>query len=503
MESVGLDMVAWDRERGEHGMRGWGLVPPLHQPSLIHDDGSSFAQSVHDPLYALLHAAFQDEDASYGLLLGEVPAAWDPEDGPFPGNEPGEQAVVDYLVRERGGTMTNGQPFADHGALLAEAVAEHGTDRTSSQSTRLAAHYLHSYIDTVAGGAYANGQALGEDALNHSRTATGTVIAAHIADFVDFSNSGSEHDDIYSAVASTKIAFGIDGGPSIVTEPVSWRIALSDVTTKKFEPLFGFLARDRPEDVAYADLQTDEYGMEQVVVTGNPDDIPALQRVFNAAVAETALSTQAAHERSSDAVEAELTQGAYFLMYLADSAGHSQVGSAEAEDAYGRYLGALATSAAGLVPVEQIPVVGKPANMLYERVTEAVLDQVIDTEHGARARVAVAGARDAVQDMIEQQAVHLAVREGNWDEGEDPVTWARGHVLGSGNFIRDGELMPLSEIVRDPKIRSVFFDDYIADGGASGIQDMLDRARSAMLWASDRADNHAGAAGGGSDGGAG
>src|SRR5699024_8168991 len=84
--------------------------------------------------------------------------------------------------------------------LLAETVAEHGTDRGDEESTALAGHYLNAYVDTIGGGTYANGEELSDYAFDAGRTATADVIATHVEDFMRALAEPDRSGSMYSAV---------------------------------------------------------------------------------------------------------------------------------------------------------------------------------------------------------------------------------------------------------------------------------------------------------------
>jgi hypothetical protein len=465
MRHVGEDMVAWDRAYGQYdGERDWDFAAPFNRPNLIgYEDDSPRATFSDDPIHALLEAASADEESTYALLMSRVPG------------EDGRQPIVEYLVRERGGTMAYDQPFMDQGQLLAETVAEHGRDRTDLQSTALAGHYLNAYVETVGSGTFANGEEISEYAFASGRTGTADVISAHIEDFVRATDQADRTDDPYSEV------IGAEG------DPRSWRVNFDQDAVHNFAQVFGDLALDRPDEVVTAENP------------GAVDNPPALQRVFNAAVAHNALSlNQAFADPDGDPVVA-MDRGAGFLVHLTESAGHGRIESAEAQDAYNEYLTKVLDAGVGLVPVGDIPVVGSISDAAYGLATDELLDRLIDTSHADRQHTTEAGVGQTVRALLQEQGTMALVEAGAWEEGKDPVTWAAAHPLSpSQTFVRDGELMPIEEILASPERTAAFFDQYLReqDGGAGAIRELTDQIEEATGAGSVIADDDYEAGGG-------
>lgn len=445
MRHVGQDMVAWDRSTGAaRGARDWDFAAPFMRPDLLgyHSD-SALPVLADDPVHALLHAAAQDEDSTYALLMSRIPG------------EDGRQPVVEYLVRERGGTMAWSQPFADQGALLAQTVAEHGTDRGDYQSTALAAHYLHAYTDTVADGTFANGTELSEHAFAGARTGTADVIVAHLDDFV----------------RATTVPDGSDNLHGRGEEPGTRQIHFDRQTVNNFARMFGDLALDRPDEIVTASDR------------GAQDDPPALQRVLNAAVAHNALSlNESFADPKGDAVVA-MDRGANFLIHLTESAGHGRLESAEAHDAYNEYLRQVVDSGAGMVPVGSIPLVGKPADAVYGLAADAILDHLIDTGHAEAQQTENFNVRQEIRALLQEQGKIALVEAGAWQDGKDPMTWAAENDLGPAeSFVRDGELMPIEEILDGGPRQDAFFVRYLnaESGGAGALRELHDQVQQAI-----------------------
>lgn len=449
MRHVGQDMVAWDRSTGAaRGARDWDFAAPFNRPDLLgYDSDSALPVLADDPVHALLHAAAQDEDSTHALLMSGIPG------------EDGEQTVVDYLVRERGGTMAWSQPFADQGELLARTVAEYGTDRSDQQSTALAAHYLNAYIDTVAGGSFANGQELSEHAFASGRTSTADVISAHVEDFVRTATRGDEGSKLFS---SEDVLPG---------EEATYRVHFDTETARKFARVFGDLALDRPD---------------QVVTMDNPgaqDDPPALQRVVNAAVAHNANALHTAFAEGGSPRFA-MDRGAGFLIYLTESAGLGLQEAAAEQDAYNEYLKEVLDAGVGLLPVGDIPVVGKPADAAFGLTADAVLDRIVDTDNEHRAAISSSEVAQNVQELLNRQGRMAIIEAGAWEEGKDPVTWAGNRELTpERNFVRDGELVPVEEILADEELTDSFMVSFLnddRDGGADVVLDMEDQVQQAV-----------------------
>ncbi|MEE6282324.1 hypothetical protein [Georgenia sunbinii] len=119
-------------------------------------------------------------------------------------------------------------------------------------------------------------------------------------------------------------------------ESAGYRLHFDESTTRNFARTFGDLALDRPD---------------QVVTAENPgarENPPALQRVFNAAVATTrTLESYADPNRAPVTV---MDEGAGSLVYLTESSELVLVDAAEDEDAYGEYLKKVLGAGVGMTP---------------------------------------------------------------------------------------------------------------------------------------------------------
>ncbi|MFC4553950.1 hypothetical protein [Georgenia faecalis] len=460
MEHVGVDLVEWDRENGGYeDYRSFNHGPTgMTGPDFFDygDRDSMRAFHANDPVWALLESASQHEETTQALLMSDVSA------------KNGDQSIVDYLVRERGGSMETRMPFPDGGKLLAETVAEYGTDRSDEASTALAAQYLNAYVDTVGSGEFANGEKMTDNAFAEGRTGTADVISAHIEDFIRATDSP----DVSNSPFSEELGRAGD--------PTSYRVNFDEETSDHFAQMFGDLALDRPDEVVTSD---------------NPDardNPPALQRVFNAALAHNATALHEGYASPDGDPMVAMDRGAGFLVHLTESAGHGRVESAEAQDAYNEYLREVLDSGAGLVPVGSIPVVGGVADAAYGLGTDAILDRIIDTDHATRQEVSEAEVGQNVRKLLEDQATMAVIENGAWEEGKDPVTWAADRGLSdSQTFVRDGQLMPIEEILADPDRQAAFFDHYLRepDGGAGVIRELTDQIEEAVGSGSVRAED--------------
>lgn len=453
MRHIGQDMVAWDRERGlANDTRDWSFARPFHVPNLLGiEDDAAFAVMADDPVHALLHAASQDPESTYALLNARVP-----------GGGEGRQPIVEYLVSERGGTMAYNQPFLDQGELLAQTVAEYGADRSDRESTALAAHYLHAYIDTVSSGTFANGQELGEYAFHGARTGTADVIAAHIEDFV----RTTEMVDVGDERVDTEV--GDDPG---------FRILFQSDVKSGFARVFADLALDRPDQVVTSQN------------TGALDNPPALQRVLNAALAHNANELHAAFTTELGDSVTEMDRGAGFVVYLTESANLGLQDDADAQDAYNEYLKEVIGAGVGMVPVGDIPVVGKPAGAVAGLTTDAILDRIIDTDNAARQQVASASNDRLVRELLDDQAAVGIAQTGAWEPDKDPLSWAERHGLSAAEtFVHDGELMPLEEIYANER-RASRFNYFLGegDGGAGAVRELTDQVEGAIGSSKDAA----------------
>lgn len=460
MHTVGVDLVEWDRSLGDG--REWDFaVESMHKPRLITDDGALGVQA-EDPVWALLNAAAKDEASTYALLNEDIGSGSD------------TRSVVSYLVEERGALMGNRRPFLDGGALLADTVAAHGSDRTDEQSVALAANYLHSYLETVGTGMFdidgddEGDVEISEYAFAQARTGTADLISAHVEDFIRATAKADRGDTPYSSVSTPG-------------EPVTWQLNFNQGLRDTFANVFGDLALDRPEELVTADNP------------GAKDNPPALQRVFNAALAHNATALHEAFATLPDGdPDAVMNDGAGFLVYLTENAGHGRIESAEAEDAYGAYLKKVLDAGAGLVPVGSIPVVGGLADAGYGLATDAILDQLVDTEHTSRQQTIEADLGQTVRELLQEQATMAVVEAGAWEEGKDPVTWATKHGLSpEQNFIRDGQLMPLEEILEAPAKEDAFFNHYLRaqDGAAGVLLNLEDQVQQAVSYGKDTAED--------------
>ncbi|MEE6282323.1 hypothetical protein [Georgenia sunbinii] len=132
--------------------------------------------------------------------------------------------------------------------------------------------------------------------------------------------------------------------------------------------------------------------------------------------------------------------------------------------------------------MSSILVVGAPADAAVGLTADAVLDQVIDTDHADRQVSTEAGADQLVCSLLQDQGETAIIDAGAWEEGKDPVTWAEADGLSElQTFIRDGELMPIEEIRADDARREAFFISFLSaeDGGADVLRIMYDQVQEA------------------------
>lgn len=342
-------------------------------------------------------------------------------------------------------------------------------DRSDYQSTALAARYLHAYIDTVSSGTFTYGQELAEHAFTDARTGTADVIAARVEDFVRATRSPDVTDMVMSR----------EGG-----DDPGYRIHFPSEVKNGFARLF---AQDRPDQVVTA---------ENSDALDNP---PALQRVFNAAVAQNAHALSEAFASEHGDPTAVMDRGAGFLVYLTESANLGLADLADEKDAYNEYLKDVVNPGAGLLPVDKIPVVGKPADGAYGLATDAILDQLFDTGHSLRQQTNAADTGRLVRELLDDQAAIAVTEAGAWQPGKDPVALAeRDGLTGTESFIRDGELMPLEEIYASDRRTNRFFNYFLrADDGAAGaIQELTDQVQEAVGSATREAQDDFRAGGG-------
>lgn len=181
---------------------------------------------------------------------------------------------------------------------------------------------------------------------------------------------------------------------------------------------------------------------------------------------------------------------------LTESTGQAHLEYAEGQDAYGEYMARLANAAAGMVPVGSVLYVGAPLGAVYDLTAEAILDQAIDTGHAERQGQLTADVRENLRTMFVDQGRMALVRAGDWEEGQDPVTWAANNYLSADeNFVRDGELIPFEELFGDDSEgchagrRTALLNKFLTDGdgGANRLREMEIMIDSALSAGRDKA----------------
>lgn len=178
-------------------------------------------------------------------------------------------------------------------------------------------------------------------------------------------------------------------------------------------------------------------------------------------------------------------EGAAFLTYVGESAGHSLAEQAGHDQAYNEYLKQLISRGAGVLPLSDIlpggKLVGSTTGAAYSTAADSILGHMIDTNQVAQAESTGASLNQRIQRLLEGQITSAVIAHDAWPEGRDPVTWAQANPMDSDwTFVRAGKLMPMDDIRADAQRTSSFFTHYLRNS------DLEDGGRPALLRFEDQ-----------------
>lgn len=459
METVGVDMVAWDQEMTElHPYRtnyqhSGGSLGDL-EASPLGDLGPTDPR--RDPLHNLLVAAGTNEQAAYGLLLAD------------PDGSGGAESVMDYYISERG----NGQGLlgmTDLGTTMGDILESYALDDADQESVQLAQQSITSYNEAIERSEpWASDTAETRAGMNMMalRPAMGTVMATYIDDLhAAFDGQGSS--DIVSA--------GDNG---------TWDIHFSDATLNNLHHMFGDLGYDRPDQI----VRPGDDGS----VIGDPDNPPALQRILNASYAHTNNSMyEALSVGNMDSAQSAFGRGSYFDAFVLESLSDENGDSAGALDSYNQYMQDMANEGIGLVPFDDIPVVGGGVDKVVDWAKDPVLEAMFDTGNEDASRVDSAEWQQAQNAMVNDRFYSVVAAAGSFDGVPSPAEWAEstGRTGPEPFWNEDGSVVPYDQMTSDQRAQFISYLNDHENGAGAQYGSMTDDAEGRMNDARTRASN--------------
>ncbi|MGC5627274.1 hypothetical protein ACPYO6_03360 [Georgenia sp. Z1344] len=464
METVGVDMVEWDQWLTETYPHRSNYS---HMGNSMYDFGESPLGDLHptdprrDPLHNLLQAAGRSEEATYGLLLEDIPAG----DGQT-------QSIMEYYLHGRS-DASNGMVMGmtDFGTTMGDVLESYSLDNTDEESVELAQQAIVGYNDAIAGSEPLDGSTAQTRAglsMSALRPAMGTVMATYI-------------DDLHTAFDGQATGDGVgqgDGG--------TYDITFSNGTLNNLHHTFGDLGYDRPDQI----VRPGDDGS----VVGDPDNPPALQRILNASYAHTNNGMyEALSDGNMDAAQDAFGNGSYFDAFVMESLSNENGDNAGALDQYNQYMQDLANEGLGLVPFDDIPVVGGAVDKGIDWAKDPVLEAMFDTGNEDASRVQSAEWQQAQNEMVNDRFYSAVAAAGTYEGSPSFTEWetASERDLGPDEqfWNEDGSVIPYDQMT--PEQRDQFVD-YLNDSenGAGGqYGSMTNDAEGRMNDARTRAAN--------------
>lgn len=464
MEHVGTDMVEWDQ---------WLTENFPHRSNTSHMGGSMYDLGAsplgdlpptdprRDPLHNLLAAAGTSEEAAYGLLLAEIPAG----DGET-------QSIIEYYMHGRS-DATDGRVMGmpDLGAEMGDVLESYALDDGDRESVELAQQSIVGYNDAIAGSEpIAGDTAQTRAGLNMMalRAAMGTVMATYV-------------DDLHTGFDGQATADGVGAG-----DAGTYDITFSNSTLNNLHHLFGDLGYDRPESIV---MPGEDGGVQ-----GDPNDPPALQRILNASYAHTNNGMyEALSAGNMDAAQEAFGRGSYVDAFVLESLSNENGDSAGALDSYNEYMQTMANEGIGLVPFDDIPVVGGAVDKGIDWAADPVLEAMFETGNEDAQRATGAEWQQAHNAMVNDRFYATVAAAGNFDGSPSFTEWeqATGRDLDTGSqfWDSDGSVIPYDQMTDAQRAQFVnYLNDHEA-GAGSTYGSMTNDAEGRMNDARTRADN--------------